>query len=79
MYTFLKILNLKVFKTRQYKTRCNYKYDLKYPRDGAGLASAERPFHDFAPLKEYSFCPLPFLLNGNFKLLSVFVRALQYC
>ena len=24
----------------------------------ARLAPAERPFHDFAPLKEYPFCPL---------------------
>jgi len=36
----------------------NYKHDLKNPRDGARLAPAERPFNDFAALKEYLFCSL---------------------
>ena len=32
-----------------------YKFDLKDARDGVHLATAERQFHDFAPLKENLF------------------------
>ena len=35
-----------------------YKYDLKDARDSTRLAPGKRPFHNFAPLKEYPFCLL---------------------
>ena len=45
-----------MYKTRYIKAI--YKCDLKDTRDGARLAPAEWPFHNFAPLKWYPFLPI---------------------
>ena len=53
--------------------RTIYKYDLKDARDCARLAPAESPFHDFAPLKEYPFCPLLVLSVANSNIYQCFL------